>query len=177
MNSQKIREVTDWIAAHPQQIDDESFEYDTPAQAWFRFCNEPSLVNEYPRLDPGCDYIFRSGPSGGMKCGSHLEHGEKRCKFHQAFIFSDELRDYIADQHAQINGPPKKTEYKLHATQVGPGLYREIKRNLAIAYRDGVPRCVGYFANGSENMLTGLTPELKEYCQSICLAYTVPPTQ
>ena len=203
MNSTQIREIVAWIRAHPEHIYEssgETFEDDTPAEAWARFCRDPTLINEYEipedcEMDAeimvdgsGCDYIFKSGAYKGAQCDAALEHGEKRCKFHQAFIFSDELRKYISDQHAEINKPKPLT-----VIQITPGLYYETEYKLAIRNGPTGSVCIGYFTKAVEHkpieprpgcvMIGGgsyiyptpqdvaeLTPELRVKCQAMGLS-------
>ena len=70
MNFAEINAVVSWIQAHPEHYNEnegDSFEGDSPAKMWNKFCANPDLVREYDDEDEngveqhfvenGCDYI------------------------------------------------------------------------------------------------------------------------
>ena len=205
MNSIQIREIVAWIRAHPDHIyesDGETFEDDTPAEAWYRFCRNPLLVNEYDdpefgamtgtRVPNGCTYIFGSGSCKSVRCNVAPLPGKKRCSFHDHLIFSAEVRDYLLDQHADINkdfgvSSQRPTKNTLQVIQIDVNLYYETERKLALRSDGTMIKCVGVFTKpiayeqpqlcpevmiGGTKMIlptpsdiSPLTPELQTWCQ------------
>ena len=107
MDPVQIHDVVDWIQSHPLHISQRC--YDTRAELWFRFCQNPSLVSEYtgplsmtmsePIVTNGCTYIFESGPEKSNQCNVALVPGKNRCIFHDQIVFSETIRDI----HDEIN--------------------------------------------------------------------------
>ena len=175
MEANQINEIITWIRAHPNHVYEsagETFEGDTPAEVWFRFCRNPSLVNEYEDLDiyttdasqvvNGCTYIFSSDSCVSGRCNVVPVPGKNRCSFHDHLIFSAEVRDYLRNRHADINkdfsvfsqGPVKKdtevttqpaTTKQMAIVFISDNLYYETENKLAIHTCGGMVMCVGVF--------------------------------
>ncbi len=161
MNSDQISEIVAWIASHPEHVyecDGESFEDDSPAEAWARFCRDPTLVNEYDdpenhdmdRLQEpnGCTYIFQKGSCKGCRCNSVVEPGRTYCPFHDHPVFSAEVRASLSRSHAEINSqstPPPQT-VRLEVEQIETNLYCELTHGLALRPEGpSTIKCLGYF--------------------------------
>ena len=111
MNREQMCQIASWIKTYPRHY--YGSESDTPAQAYFRFMSNQSLIIEYedPRnevmfgdqIPNGCTYIFKEGISRQKRCNCAPVQGYSRCSFHNHTIFSDEIREEIAWQHVEIN--------------------------------------------------------------------------
>lgn len=115
MLSQYIPDVVKWIQEHPTHTwDDETFEGDTPAEMWLRFCRDPLWINEYAdpqeytmdgvgeQVKDGCCFTFTNGPLRKFECGVVRISGRDYCAFHDHVIFSKKLRDAVAAYHTEI---------------------------------------------------------------------------
>ena len=186
MNSKQICEIVTWIRSHPEHVD-ESFEDDTPAEAWFRFCRDSTLIKEYDHseytrmtekeVSVGCNYIFSGGSFEGDMCHLETLPGKKCCAFHDHLIFSKEVRDYLRDLHADINESfdvPRPTvspsPNQIIVKLAYNGLFEEVSHKLALRLEGNVPKCVGYFS--SDHLISPLTPELKAFCEQAGITYS-----
>lgn len=116
MDSEQINKIVSWILSHLDHVyecDDETFEDDSPAEAWARFCRDPTLVNEYedcdnhrmlgPQVSQGCTHIFSKGSCKGGRCNVSPVPGNDRCSFHDHPVFSPEVRRLLHKNHSDIN--------------------------------------------------------------------------
>jgi hypothetical protein len=188
MQSQQIREITSWIQTHSEHVyesDGEDFEGLPHAQAWFKFCQDPTLVNEYedpmnyrmlsrPQASNGCIYIFSKGTCKGMRCNCPLDAQSNRCAFHNHAIFSAEVREYLQNEHANINGRPAERAQSntMSVIQVEKGLYYETTHRVALKQEQERWTCVGYFKESSPvapkpsaDDILPLTSQLQAWCQ------------
>lgn len=111
MDRGQICQIANWIKSHPRHY--YGAENDSPAEAYFRFFSNQNLISEYEdprsetmfsnRVARGCTYIFKRGARKQKYCNTVRTEGSDRCSFHNHLIFSDEVQDEIARQHAEIN--------------------------------------------------------------------------
>ena len=160
MNLEQIRQIVEWIKEHPDHCDDGAdeslFEYDTPAETWFRFCQEPTIICEYDApvdyemmgdtVENGCTFIFSRGPLKGMRCNRATVLGKDRCAFHDHPIFSDEVSNYIQEQHDNINKvcaagkpkPPSSFQFVLDDQFSQFNLREEPTRIPVVVFSEGI---------------------------------------
>lgn len=96
-----------WIKAHPNHFVESEVDVPlegTPSWLWCQFLSNPRIINEYEHPEDndmeedevinGCSHVFNHGAYRSTRCNRPLLAVSK-CYFHSAFIFSDELRQYI----------------------------------------------------------------------------------
>ena len=170
MEMNTICQIVAWIKARCEDWEDyegETFSRDdTAAEIYLKFLTQPKLIYEYPdefgtRVPNGCTYVYRKGMNMRGTCGEATLPEKSRCRHHDHVIFSDRVRAYIEQYHAEINQEYRKLEAtrgredeessedeerpvyeesrsdqpprpKVVVNLVAPGLYREVEKGLLI---------------------------------------------
>lgn len=170
MDPRKICEVVHYIQTHPKQCN-KVFSAKTPAEIWFLFCSDPSLVKDDFPNDEMCDwpkeetctYTFAFGHT----CTNPRNDGSDRCPHHDQTIFSKEVRDYISQEQSKINHAFRE----FSAIHIGDGLFCDPDTEIALRREeDGMMKCVGRFPHRfygpdyTVEDLIPITPELCSWC-------------
>ena len=115
-NLEIIKSTVLWIKAHPDHFVESEVDgplEGSPSQLWCQFLHNPRIIREYehPEDDDmeedevinGCSHVFGHGAYRSTRCNRPLNLPDNKCYFHTAFIFSDELRQYITTFNSNID--------------------------------------------------------------------------
>ena len=104
MDQTTIDAVYDWLSDHPDHVDCAEkrvctwlFQMGNSERTFHRYMSEPEILADYsdpsnhemegPKVENGCDYIFRMGSRKSDRCNVATKDGETRCEFHDHVIF------------------------------------------------------------------------------------------
>ena len=112
----EIKSVVQWIIEHPNHFNEQEFNGPIdglPVEIWHRFLDNPKIINEYENpksyemkyrpVANGCTHIFGHGKRHGFLCNVPVPLTYNKCCFHNAVIFSQNLRSYINQLNATID--------------------------------------------------------------------------
>lgn len=112
----EIRSIVHWIIEHPYHFNEQEFKRPisgTPIEIWYRFSDNPKIINEYEnprscemRYNPainGCIHVFGHGKRRGALCNVPVLVTSNKCCFHDAIIFSENVRSYIKELNVTID--------------------------------------------------------------------------